>query len=57
MKLAMNEKTKNWSIELVIIGIFLLSGCATIQIMGKSLLQSPPSFIVIGDIAIHGIFF
>lgn len=35
---------------LAIIGVLFLSGCATIQIMEKSLLQSPPSFIVIGDI-------
>ena len=47
----MNEKIGNWSTGLAIIGVFLLSGCASVQIVGKpSSFKSLPSVVVIGDI-------
>ena len=33
-----------------IVGVLLLNGCATVQLMEKFFLKSPPSVIVIGDI-------
>ena len=47
----MNEKIRNWKAGLVIIGVLLLSGCASVQIVGKpATLKSLPPVVVVGDI-------
>ena len=47
----MNKKIKNWKTGSVVLGVLLLSGCASVQIVGKpSSFKSLPSVIVIGDI-------
>jgi len=49
----MNEKIKNWSIGLVIIGVLFLSGCASVQIVGKpSSFKTLPAIVVAGDITL-----
>lgn len=47
----MNEKIRKWKMGLVIIGVLFLSGCASVQIVGKpASLKSLPPIVVIGEI-------
>jgi len=45
------KRIKNWKIGLIIISVLFLSGCATVQLVGKpSSFKSLPSVVAIGDI-------
>lgn len=47
----MNEKIRNWKTGWLIAGVLFLSGCASVQIVGKpASLKSIPPAIVIGEI-------
>ena len=47
----MNEKMRNWKIGWLIAGVLFLSGCASVQIVGKpTSLKSLPPIVVIGEI-------